>query len=228
VIKGPSEGSSDVGYVDGPEGMTSAYDAYLVRNRWSSPSLPILQQRIVGPGFGVFATYQDGRCRRLMAHRRIREYPASGGASSCAEVVADPALFDLGRRILDALEWHGVAMVEFKRHDADGRYYLMEVNPKLWGSLDLALAAGCDFPGDLLRIGRGETLPEMSPPTEPLRFCWPLSGDLRHLAERPRAWRGVLRDWLDPRVRTNIRPSDPLPNLVELAEAGRMLVPSHR
>jgi predicted ATP-grasp superfamily ATP-dependent carboligase len=227
VIKGPIEGPSDVGYVDEASQVRSAYESYLERNRWSGSPLPMLQQRIAGDGYGVFATYQNGRCRRIMAHRRIREYPASGGASSCAELVSDPELLDLGRRLLDALAWHGVAMVEFKRH-ADGRYYLMEVNPKFWGSLDLALAAGCDFPGDLLAIGRGEDLPELEPPSGKLRFCWPLSGDLLHLRDRPGDWRAVLHDWVDRSVKTNIRPSDPLPHFVELAETIRALVRAGR
>jgi predicted ATP-grasp superfamily ATP-dependent carboligase len=225
VIKGPCEGDGDVSYVDDPSALRASYSRYLARNRWTDRSLPILQQRISGPGFGVFATYQNGRCRRIMAHRRVREYPPSGGASTCAELFSDPSLLALGRQLLDALAWHGVAMVEFKRHDADGLYYLMEVNPKFWGSLDLALAAGCDFPGDLLAIGHGEQLPEYSPPTSPLRYCWPISGDLGHLAGHPAAWREIFHDWLDRSVQKNIRISDPLPHFVELAYAVRGLLP---
>ena len=224
VIKEAVEGSSDVAYVDDRYGLERTLAAFLARNRWSEPYLPIFQQRIVGPGFGVFATYQDGRCRRIMAHRRIREYPPTGGYSTCAELWADPVLLEHGRRMLDALGWHGVAMVEFKRHDVDGRYYLMEVNPKLWGSLDLALAAGCDFPGDLCAIADGADLPEMQPPTARLRFCWPISGDLPYLVRRPGAWRAVLGDWTNPTVRTNLDWSDPFPHVVELAVAVRGLV----
>jgi hypothetical protein len=101
----------------------------------------------------------------------------------------------------------------------------MEINPKFWGSLDLALAAGCDFPGDLLAIGRGEDLPEVSAPAAGLRLCWPLSADLKYLVHRPGRWRAVLHDWLSPSVRTNVRISDPLPNLLELAQTIRSFLP---
>jgi predicted ATP-grasp superfamily ATP-dependent carboligase len=48
-------------------------------------------------------------------HRRVREWPPTGGASAAAESVPHaPALEHAGTRLLDALEWHGVAMVEFK------------------------------------------------------------------------------------------------------------------
>ena len=216
VIKAPIEGRTGVGYVDRPAELHAGVRAYHERFGLDGSSMPLLQQRIVGPGFGVFATYQEGRCRRVMAHRRVREFPVTGGESTCCEVVRDEALFATGRAILDALGWHGVAMVELKRHDADGRDYLMEVNPKLWGSLDLAIAAGADFPLDLVRIAAGGELPELPSPADPLRLCWPFGNDLRHLAARPGAWRQVLGDWFGG-ARTNLRPGDPLPHLVELA-----------
>lgn len=216
VIKAPLEGQTGVGYVDRADDLQAAVQAYRERHGLEPHTMPLLQQRIIGPGFGVFATYQDGRCRRIMAHRRLREFPVTGGESTCCEVVHDEELFATGRRMLDALGWHGVAMVELKRHDADGLAYLMEVNPKLWGSLDLALAAGADFPLDLVRIAAGETLPDLPTPTMPIRLCWPLGNDLRHLMARPGAWRGILRDWFGG-ARTNLRPADPLPHLVELA-----------
>lgn len=216
VIKAPIEGRTGVGYVDDPAQLRAGVDAYRERFGLAAGEMPLLQQRIVGPGYGVFATYQEGRCRRIMAHRRIREFPVTGGESTCCEVVNDEALFATGRSVLDALGWHGVAMVELKRHTADGRDYLMEVNPKLWGSLDLAIAAGADFPLDLVRIASGEELPELPSPDGPLRLCWPLGNDLRHLAARPGAWRAILGDWFGG-ARTNLRPTDPLPHLVELA-----------
>ncbi|MEO8247713.1 MAG: hypothetical protein ABI622_11430 [Chloroflexota bacterium] len=216
VIKAPLEGRTGVAYVDDPAGLADAVAAYRARYDLPAGSMPLLQQRIVGPGFGVFATYQDGACRRLMAHRRLREFPVTGGESTCCELVDAPALLASGRRILDALAWHGVAMVEFKRHDADGRDYLMEVNPKLWGSLDLALAAGAEFPLDLVRIAAGESLPELPTPSGALRLCWPLGNDLLHLLARPGEFRTVLGDWFGG-ARTNLRAGDPLPHLIELA-----------
>jgi predicted ATP-grasp superfamily ATP-dependent carboligase len=77
-------------------------------------------------------------------HRRIREYPITGGASTAAESFYDPALRDLRLTLLRALNWHGVAMVEFKKDQRDGTHKL--INAKFWGSLDLAIAAGVDFP----------------------------------------------------------------------------------
>jgi protein-tyrosine-phosphatase len=48
-----------------------------------------------------------------------------------------------------------VAMVEFKI-DSKGQHWLMEINPRLWGSLALSIDAGVDFPLGLLRVAEGE------------------------------------------------------------------------
>ena len=88
-------------------------------------------------------------------HRRVRENPPTGGASVCAVSIYDGKLLDYGRRLLDALNWHGVAMVEFKRDRLSGELYLMEINPKLWGSHDLAIASGMDFSSALVDMSMG-------------------------------------------------------------------------
>jgi hypothetical protein len=120
--------------------------------------------------------------------------------------------------MLDALNWHGVAMVEFRRDDRDGEYKLMEVNPKFWGSLDLALAAGADFPGDLCHMALGRALPFTDHYRRGLRFHWPLSGqgDLFHLWTRPQSFFAVALDCLNPRVKSNVWLGDFGPNLSEM------------
>ncbi len=178
---------------------------------------PLVQEFIPGYGCGFFATYQEGVCKRVFMHRRIREYPATGGISSCAQSFYDAKLESYGRRMLDALKWHGVAMVEFRCDSRDGEYKLMEINPKFWGSLDLALAAGADFPGDLCQIALGRTLTFTNSFERDLRFQWPLAGygDLFHLWTRPASILDVALDFLNPNVKSSICLSDPKPNIQE-------------
>lgn len=186
----------------------------------------LVQEFIPGFGCGFFATYQKGVCKRIFMHRRVREYPASGGVSSCAESFYDPQLEMHGRRMLDSLDWHGVAMVEFRHDSRDNQYKLMEINPKFWGSLDLALAAGADFPGDLCQMALGSTLTFTGDYHRKLRFQWPFSGhgDLFHLWTRPQSILQVGVDFLNPRVKSNFWLSDPGPNKLELQSlAGKLL-----
>lgn len=112
---------------------------------------PYLYQELVpGTGGGIFALYSGGDARAFFAHRRIREKPPDGGVSVVSESCApDPRMMDSARRILDNVGWHGVAMIEFKV-TADGEPYLIEVNARFWGSLQLAIDAGVNFPLMLL------------------------------------------------------------------------------
>jgi predicted ATP-grasp superfamily ATP-dependent carboligase len=107
----------------------------------------LLQQRIVGPGIGIFLLLWDGKQAAQFAHRRLCEKPPSGGVSVYRESIAvDEALRDQSRALLEHFAWRGVAMVEYKRDMETGRAYLMEVNGRFWGSLQLAIDAGVDFP----------------------------------------------------------------------------------
>jgi len=189
---------------------------------------PLVQEYVPGEGCGFFATYQNGECKRVFMHRRVREYPASGGVSTCAESFYDARLEECGKRLLDALAWHGVAMAEFRRDARDGEFKLLEINPKFWGSLDLALAAGADFPGDLCRMACGEKLAFTDGYDRRLRFHWPfsISGELFHLRSRPASFLDVVRDCLNPRVKSNLSLDDVRPHLTELGDLGHVLAAS--
>ena len=94
--------------------------------------------------------------RASFAHRRLREKPPSGGVSVYREsIAADPALVERSRRLLEHFGWQGVAMVEYKVDERTGTPMLMEINGRFWGSLQLAVDAGVDFPRLLIECAEG-------------------------------------------------------------------------
>jgi predicted ATP-grasp superfamily ATP-dependent carboligase len=118
----------------------------------------MIQERIVGPGTGLFTLYGSAGHLALFSHRRLREKPPSGGVSVLSESVPlDEEMVEASGRLLSAVGWDGVAMVEFKRDQRDGRAKLMEINGRFWGSLQLAIACGVDFPALLLDHILGKT-----------------------------------------------------------------------
>ncbi|HEY2115642.1 MAG TPA: ATP-grasp domain-containing protein [Candidatus Angelobacter sp.] len=123
--------------------------------RWL-PVTPVQQQQYVsGRGVGVELLFDHGKKIWHFAHERVHEYPLSGGASSYRRSIVPPAnMLNDAERLLAALQWHGVAMVEFKMN-ATGQYWLMEINPRFWGSLALSIDTGVDFPAGLLQIACG-------------------------------------------------------------------------
>jgi len=145
----------------------------------SHPSM--IQERIAGPGMGVFVLCDQGQVRASFAHRRLRERPPSGGVSVlCESVALDQRLRDQAVRLLGPLGWHGPAMLEYKQDRRTGQAVLMEVNGRFWGSLQLAIDAGVDFPYLTYQLALGR-----APHDEPsykvgVRSRW-LLGDLDQL-----------------------------------------------
>jgi hypothetical protein len=78
----------------------------------------------------------------------------------------------------------------------------------------VALAAGVNFPADLVALMEGRGLPPQ-PPVPAVRFTWPFGGDLWHGLSEPGALGDVLRDAVSPRVAHSWRVGDPLPHLYE-------------
>jgi predicted ATP-grasp superfamily ATP-dependent carboligase len=120
-------------------------------------SFPVLlQERIVGPGVGVSLLIWNGELRAAFCHRRIREKPPSGGVSVLRESIPmNDDLLAASVGLLKDLEWQGVAMLEYKREVTTGIDYLMEINGRLWGSLQLAIDSGVDFPVLLVEAALG-------------------------------------------------------------------------
>ena len=159
----------------------------------------LLQERIYGEGVGVFMLFDRGRCVARFSHRRLREKPPSGGVSVlCESVEADPVAAAHSECLLKQLSWHGPAMVEFKRDRRDGTLRLMEINARFWGSLQLAIDAGVDFPALLVDMARGAVPAPVFAYRTGVRSRW-LGGDLDSL----------LMMWLKRRSELNLPPSHP-------------------
>ncbi|HYV35012.1 MAG TPA: hypothetical protein VE988_04855 [Gemmataceae bacterium] len=111
-----------------------------------------IQENFIGIGVGVELLLDAGQPLLAFQHRRVHE-PLHGGPSSYRQSQAlSPELLAASLRILQAVEYTGVAMVEFKVNEALGTWVFLEVNARFWGSLPLALAAGADFPFALFQF----------------------------------------------------------------------------
>jgi predicted ATP-grasp superfamily ATP-dependent carboligase len=176
----------------------------------------VIQEYIPGQGYGFFAIFDRGAPHATFMHRRIREYPATGGASTAAESFYDEELQAAGLHLLAALHWHGVAMVEFKRDSRDGSYRLMEINPKFWGSLDLAIAAGVDYPWLAVQLALGQLDTSVPRYRHGVRYQW-VFDDMVRVAARPRSLTAFVKDLRSSQ--NDISLQDPLPGVYDVARA---------
>ena len=142
------------------------------------PSL--IQEYIPNGGeIGVYALFNfDSEPRAVCVQRRIRSYPISGGPSTLRETIRHPELVDTAFRLLKAIDWVGVAMVEFRVDPRDNVPKLMEINPRFWGSLQLSILSGVDFPSLLYKLViDGDIEPVIDYKTD-IKCRWMLPGDM--------------------------------------------------
>lgn len=176
----------------------------------------IAQEYIRGFGCGFYGLYANGQLVAHFMHRRIREFPITGGASAAAESYFDEKLFNWGRELCDALEWHGPIMVEFKYDVVDEQYKLIEVNPKLWGSLDLTIEAGVNVPVILVRLAFGEKVNE-SEHYKYVKYRWVFPDECKVLMSRFSLGNVVEFFKFGNHTKTNLNLSDPVPTLIQVA-----------
>jgi predicted ATP-grasp superfamily ATP-dependent carboligase len=149
-----------------------------------SGAFPILvQKRIHGDAVGIFLCMdrKGGGVLAEFSHKRIREKPPSGGVSVlCESIPVDRQLRDYSVQLLEEFQWDGVAMVEFKMDCDTNTYRLMEVNGRFWGSLQLAIDAGVNFPSLLVKKVTGEKVQPVLCYTTGVRTRW-FWGDVDNL-----------------------------------------------
>jgi len=145
-----------------------------------------VQEFIEGTGTGYFAVMNHGEVRAEFAHRRIRDVHPTGSGSALREsILPAPQIREASLAMLRALNWHGVAMIEFRLGE-DGVPVFLEINGRFWNSLPLACYAGADFPALLAHLAEfGDVAPP--PPYKVGVKCRWLVGDFRHLIE---VWKG--------------------------------------
>ncbi len=141
---------------------------------------PLLQSFVPGQGKGVFALCNRGTVVAWFAHERLRDTKPTGSSSSLRRSIAlDERLMEPARKLLADFKWHGPAMVEF-RDSGIAPPSLMEVNGRFWGSLQLAIDSGVDFPALWVSILKGEAVEAVDSFKVGETLRW-LSGDMKRL-----------------------------------------------
>jgi predicted ATP-grasp superfamily ATP-dependent carboligase len=210
----------------------------VVLSRRQGEQWPIIQEFVRGSGKGVFALGDGGEVALWFAHERLRDVRPSGSGSSLRRSVAlDPRLRDAAARLLRDLRWHGPAMLEF-RDDGVNPPWLIEMNGRFWGSLQLAITAGADFPRQWVRMLLGQAPEPASAHSEGVVMRWDW-GDVKRLGHLmkgpppgyPDPYPGVargLRELLGPQPRGTRHETwdgaDPWPAVAEWLQGIRVEV----
>jgi len=209
-----SSGSRGLRYIKSPSEIVSAY-----KEVSAIYPKPLIQERIPkdGEGLGVFVLLNNNReTVAIFGHKRLREYPISGGPSTLRESYRDDKLISQSIRLFKEMGLVGVAMAEYKLDLRTNKPVLMEINPRFWGSLQLSIAADVNFPLLYHKTALGLNVEQvLNFITGKLcRWLWP--GDILHFLSNPNRFKlqpSFFKFWGPDISYDIISADDPLPVL---------------
>ena len=104
----------------------------------------LVQERIPNSSevVGGFYFAKNGTVLSFYSHERLRTYPEKGGVSLYSKSSQDDLILKEGEKILKKLNWNGLIMIEFILDERDNKLKLIEINPRLWGSILLSEFSG--------------------------------------------------------------------------------------
>ena len=142
---------------------------------------PILQERIPthGQAVAVGALVRNSEPLLLFSYKRLREFPVDGGPSTLRESTHNPRIKTYAETLLRELNWHGIAMIEFKIDPRTDTPKLLEVNPRFWGSLQLARVSGLNFPYAYYELCTKKTITRQDYRVG-VRCRWLIPADIAH------------------------------------------------
>jgi predicted ATP-grasp superfamily ATP-dependent carboligase len=136
-------------YANNPDELLEKYheiSQLIVKNEREGYAEPIIQEFIPGYIHDACVLFDHGKALAVLTQVRHLMYPISGGVGAINITTHDKPLQDTAIHLMESLNWSGPAQVEFKFDERDKTYKLIEINPKLWGTLDLSIQSGVSFP----------------------------------------------------------------------------------
>jgi D-aspartate ligase len=184
-----------------PLELERAYEA-------AAPYEPMVQELIPGGDEELYTlgsyVSADGEALGLFSGHKLSQTRGFMGSARVGEAVWVGEVVEQGLVLLRALGYHGISQVETKRDPRDGRFKLMEVNPRLWQWHSLAAACGVDLPYIAYRDLVGDPLPPARMHGDGKRWAITLMAGLPLALQRP------------PYVDAVFARDDPKPALVQL------------
>ena len=141
-----------------------------------------VQEKLEGEVHCVAMLFNQGELKGQVVYRQLRDFPFSGGQATLRVSVEHPQAVEYFKKLLKELNWHGICQADFLVEQKTGIPYLIDVNPRFWGSLIQGIASGVDFPYLVYKIANdGDVEPVKGFKTGiKTRWIW---GDLRTLPQ---------------------------------------------
>lgn len=225
VLK-PRSGAGSVGlkFIDTPEELIRSCEMLPSGQDMLYDYRPLIQEYVPGEVHDVCLLFNNGEPRAALTQKRLKMYHSTGGIGVLNETTDEPELRDRAMELLRSLHWHGPAAVECKIDSRDGSFKFMEVNSRFWGTLDMAIQAGVDFPLLTCRMAVEGDIEPVFDYRVGLRYKWTFPYGFLHTMESDRKLES-LWEFLryHPGTRSDIWLSDPGPLLAAMVlDVGRL------
>ena len=156
-----------------------------------------------------------GKVFAVSACKPLLNHPRPFGPAMRSLTIEDDELVAAGIRLLEGLNYHGSANLDFRRSRTTGTPYLLDFNVRLGGTTGIAIASGVDLPFMLYRVGMDLPYEPMPAPQVGLEYSWLFYDELLAYAQS-RDWRGALRRLARlHQVETNFAWNDPWPHFYQ-------------
>lgn len=137
----------------------------------------LIQQFVHGEGYGVSMLLNKGKVIASFTHKRLREKKNTGGPSTLRVSTKNDVLEKYANILLTSQNFTGIAMVEFRFNEEKQQSWFIEVNPRFWGSVGLAINSGVDFPNMLYDLAIGKEIKFNGNYSLGIKYKW-LLGDI--------------------------------------------------
>ncbi|MBF0486752.1 MAG: ATP-grasp domain-containing protein [Nitrospirae bacterium] len=216
-----SSGARGIRYVNRKEDFVKQYKK--VHRQYE---FPIVQERIPdgGDAIGVcLLLNNDSEVRASFVYKRLREYPIRGGPSTLRASIKRDDVRYIAESLLRYFKWTGVAHIEFKVDPRDGTPKLLEINPRFWGSLQLAINSGVDFPYLLYKLAMDGDIDPVTEYKTGVMCRWIIPGDLLHFIMNPNRF-NMTPGFFDMTIKDDLFSlRDPMPVIGRLSSALTLL-----
>jgi carbamoylphosphate synthase large subunit len=136
-----------VAIVEDAGGLARRYREFIREFSIPQERWPMVQEYLGSDVFGVCMIYNHGKLIASSAEEYLRCKEENRFSTSVyRRSVNDPSGVASCRKVADALSWHGVIHFDLIRDPRTGVGKITEINPRFWGGLSVAIAAGVDFP----------------------------------------------------------------------------------
>lgn len=217
VIKGQlGAGSSHIRYAYDKKQLLQKFDEIFQLEKDEKVGLPTVQQYLSGKGFICGMLADHGEVIAAYQHHRYREYPVSGGVSAIVESIELPRILEKSKKMVKALNWHGIIMTEFKHDPVKDTYNLLEINPRFWGATGLAVESGIDFPYLYYQLSCGEKVEPVTSYKVGLKYMFLFPTSVLSVVSYPRSVMGVMKPLFSRNGTTDIDWHDTKPLLNQL------------